>query len=479
MKKIKISKELLSILISNNIKPVLVGGYVRDFLMEGNVLSKDIDIELYTDKNYEELINILKIYSPKEVGKNFGVIKIDIGDDDFDLSLPRTESSIGDSHTDFDIEVDGQLSYKDAFKRRDFTMNAIGYDLEENNLIDIYNGQRDIKNKIIRHVNTETFIEDPLRIYRAIQFSSRFNFKIAPETNVLINAMIYNNDLDALPKERIFIEFNKILLKSEKPSIGFELMRSFGIIKKYFPELDKLIGVPQSPKWHPEGDVWIHTMMVIDEMARFFRENPGISEEKKIIYIYACLSHDLGKPYFTTIDNEGNIRSSGHEEGGIIPTQNFMNRLTNSQDLISKVCGLVEFHIRPSILYSQNSKLSTIKRLSNKLIDKGLTLEDLAIVNYADSLGRTTEIALNREVPQYNWIIDKFKNHNLVKKEKALIDGRDLINEGLKPGENFGLILNSLYDFQIENNITNKKDIVNELKKELKKYDIENVDLKF
>lgn len=453
---------LINKIIELDIKPILVGGYIRDKLLDDKIDSKDIDIELYTDKNYEEILELLEKENFKcdIVGKHFGVIKVKTEDgNDFDLSLPRKEKSIGDKHTDFEIISDGTMSYNEAFKRRDFTINAIGYDLIENKLIDIYNGKIDLENKIIKHVNSKTFVEDPLRVYRAIQFASRFEFDIHQETKDLIINMIKNGLLDELPKERIFVEFDKLLTKSKKPSIGFELMREFGILEKYFKELNDLIGVEQEKKWHPEGDVWIHTMMVIDKMA-----NIECDKNKKTLYMLSCLCHDLGKPEYTLKDENGKITSQGHEVGGIEPTLKFLEKITNDIKLKEQVCKLVELHLQPSLFYANNAKNPAIKRLNNKLIESDLSIIDLALINKADGLGRTTEEALKNESPQFDWIMNKFYSLNLsTQKIVGLINGKDLIELGLKPGKEFKEILNQCYDYQIDNEIEEKKIMLNYL----------------
>ena len=473
--------KLIEDLIKLNIKPILVGGIVRDYLMNPNLESKDIDIEMYTTKNYEDiLIDLEKLgYKCDIVGKQFGVIKVkDENDNDFndihftngiglhltskacslyvDLSLPRVEKSIGNKHGDFEITTNGELSYKEAFKRRDFTFNAIGYDFIENKLIDLYNGVNDLNNKIIKHVNAKTFIEDPLRIYRAIQFAARFEFEIHPRTKVLIKDMISLGMLDNIPKERIYVEFEKLLTKSKNPSIGFELMREFNILDKYFPELNNLINVPQDPKWHPEGDVWIHTMMVIDEMAKL-----EVDKDKKLLYLLSCLCHDLGKLSTTITLEDGKITSRGHEEAGIEPTISFLNRLTNNKKLIEQVCKLVELHLAPSLFFAAKSSNSAIKRLNNKLVEVELSILDLALINKADTFGRTTIEALNKEAPQYEWIVNKFNDLKLSnKKIEPLIKGIDLINLGYKPNKEFKEILNSCYDYQIDNNVEKKEDVI-------------------
>lgn len=458
MIKINEIEELINIFKDNNITPILVGGYVRDSVIDTNLISKDIDIEVYNSNGYDSLAKILDKYNPKLVGEKFGVIKININGLELDISLPRKENSIGKSHKDFEIEIFNTLSFPEAFKRRDFTINGIGYDLINNQYIDIYNGFRDINKKIIKHIDKETFIEDPLRIFRAIQFAARFDFNIDVSTKKLMREMIENDMLDDLSKERIFEEFNKLLLKSAKPSVGFELMREFKIIEKYFPELNAIIEIPQDEKYHPEGDVWTHTMMVIDAMANI--ELPNDKKENKLIYMYSCLCHDFGK-YTHTQNEAGKITSKGHEEAGIEPTISFMKKLTDNKKLISKITPLVECHLRPTIFYKENYGENAIKKLSNKLLDNEVDIIDLAIVNKADSLGRTTLEAIKKETPQYDWIIDKYNEFKLNIKTPKLITGKYLIEKGHKPNKQFGIIIDDAYEYQIQNNITETQDIEN------------------
>jgi len=442
-------------------KAILVGGMVRDYFLSkiNNVKfkSKDIDIEVYGVQSYNELEHILSQYGKTNiVGKSFGVIKLTIDDEEFDISLPRRESTIGKKHTDLEIVIDGELKYNDAFKRRDFTMNAIGYDINERKFIDPFNGINDIKNGVINIVDEYTFVEDPLRLYRAIQFASRFNMTINSKTFKLLKNMVDNGIIDNLPKERIFEEFNKMFLKSKKPSIGFNLMKNIGLLHKYFNELSDLIRVQQDSKWHPEGDVWTHTMMVIDEMSETM---PDVDNVKKITYFYACLCHDLGK-VSTTKFIDGKWRARGHEKAGIEPTLSFMKKLTNDKDLINDVVKLVEYHLRPTLLYSNKSSMGAIKRLARKV-----NLLDVVRVNRADHLGRTTEKALNRENSVYDYFMDIIENKlnfdmegNQVYSEPKLITGKDLIDLGIKPGPEFKKILEFIYIEQLEGRIQTKKE---------------------
>ncbi len=270
MKIPKILKTISQILKNRQAKAIIVGGSVRDHFLELPI--KDYDVEVYGLERLEELETILAQYgSVNLVGKSFGVLKFTYEGEEYDFSFPRTEEKVGVGHRGFEVEVNGALAYGEASKRRDFTLNALGYDIENDEFLDPFGGLQDMEQKRLRHIDDETFVEDPLRLYRAVQFSARFGYTLADETFVLCQKMVSEGMLEELPKERIYVEWQKLLLKSPKPSIGFELMRKLGITKRYFPELHALIDVPQSPQWHPEGDVWIHTMMTVDEMANICR----------------------------------------------------------------------------------------------------------------------------------------------------------------------------------------------------------------
>lgn len=195
-----------------------VGGFVRDKILR--VENKDIDIEVFkvTQDKLEEILKEVDPYV-QLVGKQFGVYKIQ----DLDISLPRTEKKTGVTHKDFDISVNPFLSVKDAQKRRDFTINAIYQNIFTGEIVDNYSGIQHLQDGIIQFVDKTTFIEDPLRVYRAFQFASRFDFKISESTLDLIKTI----DVSSLPFERIFEETNKALLKSRKPSVYFELVKQY------------------------------------------------------------------------------------------------------------------------------------------------------------------------------------------------------------------------------------------------------------
>ena len=217
-----------------NVKILLVGGYVRDYLL--NIPSKDIDIELFNLSSYKILEEILQEFGEvNSVGKSFGVCKLKYGQLDLDFSLPRKDSKHSKGHKGFEISVDSSLDYKSAASRRDFTMNSIGYDVKAKKLLDPFGGVNDLHNSLIKAVDLEKLGQDPLRVLRAVQFSARFKFKLDEALFILCAKMINDKVLDELPKERIFSELAKLLLKSSHPSTGLYLAQELQI-KEYFGE---------------------------------------------------------------------------------------------------------------------------------------------------------------------------------------------------------------------------------------------------
>ncbi len=429
-------------LTAKGAKAIIVGGSVRDYFL--GIEAKDYDIEVYGLEALEALEKILKSFGRVElVGKSFGVLKFIYQGEEYDFSFPRSEEKVAKGHKGFTVKVDGSYSYEKAARRRDFTVNAMGYEIESQTFLDPFGGREDMQAKILRHIDEKTFVEDPLRIYRGVQFCARFGYEMADETKELCTIMIEEGALDELPKERVYEEFKKLLLKAEKPSVGFELMREIGALKQ-FVELDALIGVEQEKRWHPEGDVWVHTMMAIDAMARLKTGD----EKRDLMLMYAELCHDFGKPSTTKV-MDGRIRSLGHERAGLEPTQMFMSRVTNEQDFIDKILSLVNYHLSPSMLYHDKSSKSAVRRLSTKV-----NIEDLVIVAKADFLGRTTKEALEGEYPAGEWLLEMAKNLDVLNTApKMLLQGRDLIALGLKPSKQFKEILDRVYEMQLEGKV--------------------------
>ena len=444
-----ILKELYAI----DAKPIVVGGFVRDSLLSQP--GKDIDIEIYNISSLKLIEPLLKPFGPvNAVGKSFGVLKIRLDDIEIDFSLPRTESKTGAGHKGFHVKHSGNLSFKEAASRRDFTINSIGWDPQSNELLDPFNGQSDLTDRVLRHVS-HAFSEDPLRVLRGVQFSARFSLSMHPTTKDLCSQL----DLTELPKERICDEWKKLLLKSEKPSIGLELIDELGLFQ-FFPELAPLKGCLQDPEWHPEGDVWDHTLMVVDEMAKLKTGD----DKRDFMLMLSALCHDLGKPA-TTIFHEGRWRSPNHEAKGVPPTKLFLKRLTDEKDLIDSVCNLVREHLKPALLYNDNIKNkvsdSAIRRLALRV-----NLNDLHLVTQADHFGRTTQDALAREFPAGEWLMERAASLSVKDATpQPLLLGRHLITLGFSPGKKMGTLLKKAFDAQLDGKFTTEEDGLNWISK--------------
>lgn len=441
-------------LIADNIiaaggTPIIVGGAVRDWLMGSTNPSKDIDIEVYGI----DLTTLQSVLSPlgevHAVGSSFGVLKLTLDGEDFDISLPRRESKSGSGHKGFVVEADPNMSFKDAASRRDFTINAIGYDLNTNEILDPWNGQEHIDKGILVHVS-DAFDEDPLRVLRFCQFAARFQFSVAHST--LEKSRSLKTELKTLPSERFWEEFKKLLLKSEKPSIGLNMLIWTQAIE-VFPELNAMLYVNQDPEWHPEGQdsrygsLWTHNYMVTDEAARICREQ-NVDEDESLIIILGAMCHDLGKPS-TTEFKDGRWRSHNHEAMGEDPTRSFLTRIGCPPSIIEEVVPLVVNHLAPAHFYRDAKRVrdGAIRRLALKV-----PLERLVRVATADYLGRTTPEALAREPFEPGiWLLERAKSLGVREEGPApILMGRHLIQLGVKPGPEMGKILKAAFEVQLD-----------------------------
>ncbi len=426
-----------------------VGGCVRDALSE--VEPKDIDVEIY-GLSAEQIDKLLsQKFKIEIVGKSFGVWILK--GYDIDVSMPRTERKTGLGHKAFEIVGDPFLSVKDACARRDFTINAILYDILDAKIIDPFNGISDLQKKILRHTS-ERFSEDPLRVLRAMQFIARFNLQVAPETLQLCSEISMEN----MPAERIFEEWKKLILKGNEISKGLFFLRDCGWLK-YFPELKHLVDCVQDPRWHPEGDVYRHTAFCMDAFAK---ERIGDEREDLIVGL-AVLCHDFGKPISTKIDADGSVHSYGHDIAGVKFARSFLERMTKEKSLIEAVLPLVERHMAILDLWRNQAGDNAIRRLAAKV----LRIDRLVRVDSADRNGRPP---LEPEAsPQGEWIIKRAEE--LAIKDSApapLIMGRDLIEMGLKPSVEFGKILSEIYEAQLDGEFLDKENAIVYLKKMLK-----------
>jgi tRNA nucleotidyltransferase (CCA-adding enzyme) len=220
---------VLDTLILHGGKPIVVGGSVRDYFF--NQRCSDYDIEVYNIPTLEKLEDILnKIGKVNKVGKSFGILKFEFKGNLYDISFPRTENKIGVGHRGFEVDINPNLSFKEASRRRDFTINSIGYDYVKKEFLDPFNGISDIENRLLKHIDDTSFSEDPLRVYRAVQFCGRFELTLDKNTKQLCNSIAKRKEFQTLSKERIFKEYEKLLLHSKQPSLGLELLVQLHII---------------------------------------------------------------------------------------------------------------------------------------------------------------------------------------------------------------------------------------------------------
>ncbi len=430
---------------------MLVGGCVRDELM--GIEPKDRDVEVYGVEP-ERLKGILESFvldrAPlMTVGEAFAVYKIG---GDLDVSIPRRERKSGKGHRGFTIEGDPDMSFEEACSRRDFTVNAILKDPLTGEIVDPFDGQKDIEAKVLRHVSDATFGEDSLRVLRAAQFAARLKFDISPETVELCRTI----DVTDLPKERIWGEFEKLLLLADEPSIGLKWLYELRVCEQIFPELQSLVGVPQEPAWHPEGDVDIHTMMVADEARRLIDDLPY---ERKVAVMLGAVAHDLGKPP-TTEFIEGRMRSRGHDEAGVEPTISFLDTLgiytLNGFDVRNQIIQLVRYHLKPGEFYNADKKNpvgdGAFRRLARK-VEPDL----LYRVAKADSLGRYPDGDRSKMIfgsEAQEWFIEKVRELQIEHKApEPILMGRHLIGLGLKPGPQFKKILDAVYEMQLDGKV--------------------------
>jgi tRNA nucleotidyltransferase (CCA-adding enzyme) len=438
-------------------RALLNGGCVRDELM--NIEPKDFDLEVYGIEP-ERLREILQSFgSVNAVGEAFTVYKIN---NEIDVSIPRREKKISRGHKGFTVEGDPSMSYEEACKRRDFTVNAILKDPLTSEIIDPYNGRADIGRKILRMVSPETFAEDSLRVLRAAQFAARLEFDIDEETVELCKSI----DLTDLPAERIWGEMEKLLLRARKPSVGLKWFYDLNVVEQLFPEMKALAGVRQEPEWHPEGDVDLHTLLTVDAARELIDD---LAYPKQVAVMLGALCHDFGKPA-TTQFFDGRWRSHAHDEAGIEPTISFLDRLNihtlDGYDARNQIIQLVKYHLKPGEFYKQREHLGdgAFRRLARK-VEPDL----LCRVSRADNLSRNGDW-IPREKwftpASQDWFLEKARELQVEHKApKPILMGRHLIELNLEPSPKFKEIIDAVYEMQLDGKITDLAEAINEAKR--------------
>ena len=397
-----------------------VGGCVRDSLMGVDVYDVDIEVHGISPDTLEGILD--EIGERLEFGKSFGIYSL--SGVHLDIAMPRRERLTGDGHKDFKIDVDPFIGTLGAAKRRDFTVNALMQNVLTGEITDHFGGMDDLSKKILRHVSDDTFAEDPLRVLRAAQFAARFEFDISPETLSLCKKM----DISTLSRERVFAETEKALLKAERPSLFFEILKEMGHLSVWFPDIERLIGLPQNAKYHTEGDVWTHTMMVLDEAAK--RRNEA---KRPTHFMISALFHDLGKIDATTIDENGTVHAYAHEEMGRDRTRSALALLTSDRSVSEYVLNMSELHMKPNTMAVHASSVKN----TNKLFDASTEPHDLILLALADAKGMISSYPF---VDTEDFLWDRLETYRATM-SKPYVMGRDLVNAGLVPDKSFSEIL--------------------------------------
>ncbi len=427
----------------------LVGGSVRDMLL-GKRPTKDLDVEVY-GLLPEQLENIVVSYGKvADVGKSFGVLKFFDGTREIDFSLPRRDSKTGEGHRGFAINTDPNMDIKEAARRRDFTINSIMYDPLDEVLIDCFHGLEDLEKGVLTVVDKKTFTEDPLRVMRGVQFIARFDLMVDIKSFNLMKKTVPS--LEELPRERLQMEWMKLLLKAMKPSLGLKTMLDLGIIEKYYPELFLLTETEQDHLWHPEGNAWVHTLLCVNAGAQIIhRKRMRVREAFMIMLSILC--HDLGKPQTTHL-KDARIVTPNHESEGEKPTRSLLARIGVDKETTEKVVNLVKNHLAPFSFYKaemNNEKITdgAIRRLARRLYPA--TIYELSLVAEADYLGKGTRLDDHEgNFRSGRWLIERSQQLKVENnKPENVIEGQDLIDAGFAPGQIFGRIIetaNSLRD---------------------------------
>ncbi len=442
-----------------------VGGPVRDQLL-GHP-SKDYDLEIFGLPG-DQIRTIAERFGyAKDVGQIFGILKLRIGDHEIDIAAPRRERKTGPGHTGFAVAVDPTMTPADAARRRDFTINAIMQDVLTDELIDPHHGQEDIRKKILRVVDPATFVEDPLRVLRAFQFAARFDLIIDPATKNILRDMLPS--VIELPPDRLRQEWIKLCLQARRPSIGFNLAFDIGYFQRW-PEFEKMKTTMQGATEHPEGDVWKHTMMAVDK-AVMISERDTLTDEARLMVVLAAFCHDVGKP--ATMRREGNkITAHGHAQAGVKPSRRWLASQGFSEHLIDPIVNLVRDHMVLHELFESDRRApvtdGAIRRMLRKLYPA--TIQQLVSVGEADFLGRGPWPGRDgrpvwpSHYPRKTWFLDRLARAKLEDDPPPIIQGRDLIALGWKPGPDFSRVIEAAEKYA-EDTSASQEDILHLIRK--------------
>ena len=421
-------------------RTVVVGGFVRDGMLSLPTGEPDLEVFGLSVRDLERALR--RLGKVRRIGRAFPVLRI--GGLGVEIALPRRESKTGPGHLGFEVVVDPNMNFADAARRRDLTLNAIGLDPLTGELFDPYGGARDLAAGVMRATDSRKFPEDPLRGLRVAAFASRFSFTADTELHRLCSEL----DLSELSPERIRDELAK-LLHGREPSRGFRFLAATGLLR-FLPEVDALRGIPQDPEWHPEGDVFEHTLLALDRAVELCPEDP----EARRALLFATLCHDFGKPA-TTRERRGRITAYAHDAVGAPIARRFLEGLRAPRALVDEVEALTRRHLAPAFYPRQGAKRAAYRRLARELVAAGTTMEALLRVATADQLGRTTEAALAGRFPEGEIFREQAELAGVFREPPAdAVSGRHVLARNIAPGKAVGRILDRSRELQDESGET-------------------------
>ncbi len=437
-------------------RSLIAGGAVRDALL--GLDPKDIDIEVY-GITFDALADFLKAHGRVDlVGKSFGVVKFrESGGNDVDFSLPRRDSKTGPAHRDFSTTFDPFITPQEAASRRDFTINAMAFDPLAHELLDFFGGREDLQNRVLR-ATSAAFSEDPLRVLRGMQFACRFDLTIDTTTADMCRSIA--DQYSTLATERVAEEFMKWATKTTpptgKPGNMADYLVETGWIA-HFPEIDRMRRVPQDPEWHPEGDVAIHTMLVLNEAARIAGRD-GLEGDDRAVLLFAALTHDFAKADTTELrERDGRLRWTawGHEPAAGPLARAFLNRIGIKTPIVDQVIKLVENHLAHASIGADVTPRA-IRRLAVRLAPASIT--QLIRLIEADASGRPPRppglpegAARIRDVAAAQSVAEK--------PQPPLILGRHVLPYfGDRPGAHIGQITRAAYEAQSDGEFSTEEE---------------------
>lgn len=415
---LNVATEIIRRLRQAGHQALLAGGCVRDEWLGRT--PKDYDVT--TSATPDQVIRLFP--GAITVGAHFGVVIVRLDGQQIEVATFRTDGSYEDGRRPNSVTF--ATAEEDA-KRRDFTVNGLFRDPISNQIIDYVGGVADLKKGVLRAIGdpTQRFREDHLRLLRAVRFATVLGFDIEPNTwQAIVN---HAHLISKVSAERVRDECIRLFLHPARLR-GFDLLVDSGLMQHILPEILALKGVEQPPQWHPEGDVFIHTRLMLSLLP----------EEASLPLVLSVLLHDIAKPATFTVDETGRIRFNGHDKMGAEMTQSILRRLRFPNDVIEPTCTAVEYHM----VFKDVKKMrtSTLRRMMARP-----TWPDELALHRVDCLGS------NGNLDNYNFMLSKaeeFAQAPLI--PEPLLTGRDLIKQGWQPGKELGLLLKKVQDAQLE-----------------------------